>query len=149
MRSLLVIFSIQFSVLFSVIGFANNAQAEMLWSVDEIYHLGEVLHSSRYDYEEGMEISFKRYSLLRKESGIKSEQSECYEYSVEEIFHDVAKAVRNHRSFYYDEEFDFDSSLKVLSDKLSQIRGVKKCYEGAKQVFYSDSNEFVVSYKFL
>ena len=70
MKSLLVIFSIQFSVLLSIVSFSSNAHAGILWSVDEIYHLGEVLHSSRYDYDGGMEISFKRYSYIENKSSL-------------------------------------------------------------------------------
>jgi len=144
MKSLLVIFSIQFSILLSIVSFSSNAHAGILWSVDEIYHLGEVLHSSRYDYDKGMEISFKRYLLIENKSS-----SNCEASNELEIYNDISSAVSNHMSFYYDDEYDFESALSILRNKLSVIEDVKKCSMAGKKVFFDESNNFIVSYKLL
>lgn len=151
MKGRLVIFSIQFSVLLSIVSFANNAQAGLLWSVDEIYHLGEVLHSSRYDYDHGMEISFKRYLLIESKSYNSKEQNlNCVESSSQEILDDVSKAISNHLGFYYDDEFDFEEAYDVLKERLSSLNAVKKCeLSSGKKLFLDASNQFLVSYKLL
>lgn len=148
MRDLLVIFSIQFSVLLSIAGFAGNAHAGSLWSVDEIYHLGEVLHSSRYDYDHGMEISFKRYSFIDNKSH--EQKSNCVESSSQEILEDVSQAISNHLGFYYDDEFEFDEAFEVLQNHLSSLKELKKCeLSNGKKLFLDASNQFLVSYKLL
>ena len=125
--------------------FAANISAYPLWSIDEVYNLGEVLHAARYDYEGGMKISFEKdYELAQKSS------VECVSGDISEISRDFQSAISNHLRGYYDEEFDLDSAQLILNDELSSYKDIQKCLDSqGHKSFYSNDGELLVSYKLL
>ena len=129
--------------LFILLSAQSNASA--LWSVDEIYYLGEILHSSRLDYEGGMKVSFEKPYV----SNQKSSQA-CEIVSYQELVNDFELVVENHLSAYYDDEFDFNEALNLLEENLSLYSDIKKCHsvDGISS-YFSLSDEFLASYKLL
>ena len=129
------------SFLMALIG---NSQASVLWPVDDLYHLGEVLHSSRYDYDNGIEISLKQFSLLESDKSLNSK--DCIPSSSQEILSFVSRAIDNHLSYYSDEEFDFDKAYNSLESILSNIPKIQKCSSlDGKMIFLNESNDFIIS----
>lgn len=134
-------------VLFSVL-FLFEAKADRLWSLSEVYELGEVIYSSRNDFDHGMSISFlASYEELLDGKGF-SYNGVCVVSSSKEVMDVVKSGVERHLSYYPDEDFDFSHALYVLNNALGDFNKIYKCEAAnGKHIFKSGLNEFILSYE--
>lgn len=139
MKNLIIFLFLLISVSFSASAYANGAYSP-LWSVDEIYEMGEVLDASRFDYQGGMSVRFQKGSDL-----VLSQKSQCEVVSYQKIIDDFKAVIENHRQVFFDDEFDFDYALLLVEEKLAHYYEIKACGND----YYSRSGDYLLSYKLL
>ena len=134
-----------FVVILSILLMSQTLAHSKLWSVNEVFEMGEILHSSRYDYDNGIAISFEDNRKISIDS---QEVQKCEDALKRDIFAVVAQAAANHLYYIPQEEFNFGSALDEFSDVLKSYESVIRCHsESGSLLYFSNEGEFILSYK--
>ena len=124
-----------------------TSKAEALWNVNEIYFLGEYLHSARYDYEGGVYLRFKKGDV-ELNSAKPISPKDCFPIKGSEIVEVIEESLESYLEVFPDEEFDFYYALDLLQQSLDRVDGLKACRgrRGLHDV-YDSNTSFLLSYK--
>ena len=136
MRGLVVILSI----FITTQAFATSK----LWAVNNVYEMAEILHSSRYDYDNGIAITFDEAQKVSLDS---MDATSCVRSDQREAFTVIDNAVKNHLYYISQEEFDFDSALNSFDLLLSSYSQIIHCQSLEEYYFFSIQGDFIYSYK--